>query len=215
MLQKSLPHRRATSALRVSYQRSPRCDDSLRIRRPASTVSPCGSTTTTTSSSSSWYADILPYKPSTLPATLADRLKQRNSFILSSLGQSQPPEDLMTRSLFESRQASETTPRRLPSRSASRSRPVSFHDTTSTTINLPSLDHLLKPTDGSTAIPKSPETTSPLKGSLLHEPYQIHPSDSPQLGQYCRLKLVIPPPSNSSSRPTSRSDQTDTCSTFL
>ncbi|EUB59308.1 hypothetical protein EGR_05792 [Echinococcus granulosus] len=199
-VEKNLHHRRAASALRVSYQRSPRFDDSVHSRRPASTVSPSGSTTTTMASSisSSWYADILPYKPSTLPETLADRLRQRNSFILST--PAPPCDDLMTRSLFEPRQSSESSVRILPSRSASRTRPVSFHDAPSTSINLPSLDHLLKPSEGRKALPQAPEVVPPLKGGLLlQEPLPVQPSDSPLLGQYCRLKLVIPPSSFSTS----------------
>ncbi|VDK25426.1 unnamed protein product [Taenia asiatica] len=215
-IEKALYHRRAASALRVSYQRSPRFDDSVRSRRPASTVSPTGSTTTTvaSSSSSSWYADILPYKPSTLPETLADRLRQRNSFILST--PDPPCEDLMTRSLFEPRQPSESSGRLLPSRSASRTRPVSFHDTPSTPINLPSLDHLLKSSEGRKTLPQAPEVASPLKGGLLlQEPLLVQPSDSPLLGQYCRLKLVIPPSSSTSSDSTSGEGKANACSTFM
>ncbi|VDM35701.1 unnamed protein product [Hydatigera taeniaeformis] len=216
-VERTLHHRRATSALRVSYQRSPRFDDSLRSRRPASTVSPSGSTTTTvaSSSSSSWYADILPYKPSTLPETLADRLKQRNSFILST--PAPPCEDLMTRSLFEPRQPLESSTRLLPSRSASRTRPVSFHDAPSTSINLPSLDHLLKPSESRRTLPQPSEALSSLKGGLiLHDPLPIQPSDSPLLGQYCRLKLVIPPSSfSTSSDSTTGGGRADGCSTFM
>ncbi|KAH9281288.1 hypothetical protein ECG_07347 [Echinococcus granulosus] len=216
-VEKNLHHRRAASALRVSYQRSPRFDDSVHSRRPASTVSPSGSTTTTMASSisSSWYADILPYKPSTLPETLADRLRQRNSFILST--PAPPCDDLMTRSLFEPRQSSESSVRILPSRSASRTRPVSFHDAPSTSINLPSLDHLLKPSEGRKALPQAPEVVPPLKGGLLlQEPLPVQPSDSPLLGQYCRLKLVIPPSSfSTSSDSASGGGRKGACSTFM
>ncbi|CDI96914.1 histidine kinase [Echinococcus multilocularis] len=216
-VEKNLHHRRAASALRVSYQRSPRFDDSVHSRRPASTVSPSGSTTTTmaSSSSSSWYADILPYKPSTLPETLADRLRQRNSFILST--PAPPCDDLMTRSLFEPRQPSESSVRILPSRSTSRTRPVSFHDAPSTSINLPSLDHLLKPSEGRKALPQAPKVVPPLKGGLLlREPLPVQPSDSPLLGQYCRLKLVIPPSSfSTSSDSASGGGRTGACSTFM
>ncbi|KAL5105423.1 hypothetical protein TcWFU_003689 [Taenia crassiceps] len=214
-VEKTLHHRRAASALRVSYQRSPRFDDSVRSRRPASTVSPTGLNTITvaSSSSSSWYADILPYKPSTLPETLADRLRQRNSFILST--PAPPCEDLMTRSLFDPRQPSESSARLLPSRSASRTRPVSFHDASPTFIKLPSLDHLLKPSESRRTLPQAPEVISSLKGEmLLQEPLPIQPSDSPLLGQYCRLKLVIPPFSNSSDS-TLGGSRADACSTFM
>ncbi|VDO06653.1 unnamed protein product [Rodentolepis nana] len=213
-VEKTLPQRRAASALRVSYQRSPRVDDSMRGRRPASTVSPSDlantdtyttTNTVTSSSGSSWYADILPYNPSNLPDTLADRLKQqRNSFILSA-----PPsngsqgDNLMTRSLFEPRQTtSESCAWPLPTgRSASRTRPVSFHDAPSIPINLPSLDHLLKPSENRKISAPAADVsyTSPLKNLLLQEPIQhFQSTDSPLLGQYCRLKLVIPPPAPSS-----------------
>ncbi|KAM3178377.1 hypothetical protein ACTXT7_002662 [Hymenolepis weldensis] len=213
-VEKTMPQRRATSALRVSYQRSPCYDDLMSGRRPASTVSPSDLTATDTyttnntiisSSGSSWYADILPYNPSNLPDTLADRLKQqRNSFILSAPPPSSSQGDnLMTRSLFEPRQTpSESCAWPLPSgRSVSRTRPVSFHDAPSISINLPSLDHLLKPSETRkiSAPAADVNCTSPLKNLFLQEPMQhVQPTDSPLLGQYCRLKLVIPPAAPSS-----------------
>ncbi|KAM7542489.1 hypothetical protein Aperf_G00000006336 [Anoplocephala perfoliata] len=228
-VEKTVPQRRAASALRVSYQRSPRFYDSTRGRRPASTVSPSdlmniasnATNTITSSSGSSWYADILPYNPSNLPDTLADRLKQRNSFILSAPSAPQG-DDLMTRSLFESRQPSESYAWLHPSRSVSRTRPVSFHDAPSISINLPSLDHLLKPSETKkVSAPNNEVTASPLKELFLQEPLQVQPSDSPLLGQYCRLKLVIPPAATSeastSTLSTSRSAAAaaDVCSTFM
>lgn len=232
-----MPQRRAASALRVSYQRSQRYDDSFRSRRPASTVStsdftPAGNNTITSSSGSSWYADILPYNPSNLPDTLADRLKQqRNSFILSAppSGSGMQGDDLMTRSLFEPRQTpSESCAWPLPcGRSASRTRPVSFHDAPSIPINLPSLDHLLKPSESRKISAPAADVshTSPLKNLFLQEVsfQHVQPTDSPLLGQYCRLKMVIPTPTAPSSEiayPATSSGngvrmaKSDMCSTF-
>uniref|UniRef100_A0A5K3EY00 Uncharacterized protein n=1 Tax=Mesocestoides corti TaxID=53468 RepID=A0A5K3EY00_MESCO len=204
------PHRRAASALRVCYQRSPIFADST-SRRPASTVSSSGST-------ASWYADILPYKPSTLPETLADRLKQRNSFVLSSGTPSVAATDnLMTRSLFESRHLSTNNTvdsgSGVNSRPNGRMRPVSFHDASPTSINLPSLDHLLKVKGDQRPLPRprceATTTKSPIGFPL--EPLHLQPSDSPLLGQYCRLKLIIPLTSNF----TSPNSNAGPCTTFM